>query len=209
MKIYDISWPLSSAATGYKNKKAVTFESTKSFMPDRVRETKITLDSHSGTHVDAPAHMLENGKTIDEISLERLIGMALVLDLTPSVNAITAEDLHVYDQQINEGAIILLKTTNSLSLPNDSFDPEFVYLDSSGAAYLAQKKVKAVGIDYLGIERGDPGHATHATLMSHDVVIIEGLRLEGVAAGRYQFVCLPLDLVGIDAAPARAILLGV
>ncbi len=65
-----------------------------------------------------------------------------------------------------------------------------------------------MGIDYLGIERNQPGHDTHRALLSSGVAIIEGLRLADIAAGkRYYFMCLPLRIVGFEAAPARAILL--
>ncbi len=68
--------------------------------------------------------------------------------------------------------------------------------------------VKAVGTDYLGIERDQPGHETHRALLSHRVAIIEGLRLADVDAGkRYYLLCLPLKIVGFEAAPARAVLL--
>jgi arylformamidase len=72
---------------------------------------------------------------------------------------------------------------------------------------LAEKKVKAVGIDYLGIERNQPDHATHTILMNNNITIIEGLRLADVMAGDYFFICLPLNVVGLEAAPARALLL--
>jgi len=64
-----------------------------------------------------------------------------------------------------------------------------------------------VGIDYLGIEHSQPGHVTHTTLMHQDIVIIEGLRLFHINPGRYFFVCLPLAVIGLEAAPARAILI--
>ncbi len=82
-----------------------------------------------------------------------------------------------------------------------------MYLEASGAKYLTEKKIKAVGIDYLGIEHSQPGHPTHETLMNGDVIVIEGLRLGHVQKGNYFFVCLPLNMIGLEAAPARAILM--
>lgn len=206
MKIIDISWPLSENSTSYKNRKTLTFESQKSFELDKYRETKITLDSHAGTHVDAPSHFLQHGQTIDHITLDRLVGPCTVLDLTDVIEKITAEILEEFDCQINAGDIVLFKTTNSATQVSDQFNPNFVYLDASGAQYLARKQIKAVGIDYLGIERNQPGHETHTILMSNGVLIVEGLRLAHVHAGAYFFCCLPINLVGLDGAPARAIL---
>lgn len=207
MKIIDISWPISSATTGYKDKKLVSFTNVKNFNKDGARETTITLSSHTGTHVDAPSHFLKDGKTIDQLALDRLIGQAVVLDLSNVTDAITREHLMAHDAIIHKNDIVLLKTANSLTNPTEQFTPHFVYLHVSGARYLAEKQIKAVGIDYLGIERSQPNHETHTEFFTHDVIIIEGLRLGHVRAARYEFYCLPLNIIGLEAAPARAILL--
>lgn len=205
MKIYDISWPISESSTEYKEKKSISFTAMKNFDTDHVRETKICMSVHTGTHVDAPSHFLKDGNVINEIELDRLIGGAKVLDLSTVREKITAGVLAQHE--INQHEIILLRTINSAKSATEEFEPDFIYLDASGAQYLADKKVKAVGIDYLGIERGDPEHSTHTTLFKADIIIIEGLRLNHVQAGNYFIVCLPLALVGLDAAPARAILM--
>jgi len=205
MKIFDISWPISTATTGYKDRNIVTFEETRTFAKDGMRDSIVHLSSHTGTHVDAPAHFINDGLTIDQIQLDRLVGQAIVLDLMSVVDGITRDDL--IDKNIQKGDIVLLKTTNSLTPATGKFTPHFVYLEASGAQYLAEIGVKAVGIDYLGIERSQPDHLTHTTLMHADVVIMEGLRLGHVAAGEYMYVCLPLNIIGLEAAPARAILI--
>jgi len=205
MKIIDISWPISKATTGYKDKNIVQFEDTKSFVQDGARETKITLSSHTGTHIDAPSHFLKDGKTIDEMHLDRFIGSCKVLDMMAVMERITRDWLQ--DQDIQENDIILFKTQNSATSATDLFTPHFIYLEVSGAEYLVEKKVKAVGIDYLGIEHSQHGHLTHLALMHADITIIEGLRLGHVEPGTYQFICLPLYVVGLEAAPARAILM--
>jgi arylformamidase len=207
VRIIDISWPISSATTGYKDKKVVNVTDVKNFNKDGVRETNITVSSHTGTHVDAPSHFLKDGKTIDQINLDRLMGQAIVIDLSNVTDAITREHLLAHASVINKNDIVLLKTTNSLTQPTEPFTPHFIYLHVSGARYLAEQQIKAVGIDYLGIERSQPNHETHTELFTHDVVIIEGLRLGHVKPGRYEFYCLPLAVIGLEAAPARAILL--
>jgi len=110
----------------------------------------------------------------------------------------------------------LCKTRNSFLNPTDSFDFKFISVDMKAAQYLVDKKVNAVGIDYLGIERSDiqKNHETHTILLSAGVVIVEGLRLANVECvkkdtkkGIYTFICLPIKLVGLDGALARAILI--
>ncbi len=198
---------MSPSTTAYKDRKVIHFQDVKNFNHDGVRETTIQLGSHSGTHVDAPSHFLKDGKTIDELSLDRLVGNCVVLDMTNCAERITHDCFMKYDHLIKEGDIILLRTTNSDLTVTDKFNPHFVYLEESGASYLVKKKITVVGIDYLGIERSQPGHPTHETLMNADIIIVEGLRLQHVKQGCYTFICLPIYTIGVEAAPARAILL--
>jgi arylformamidase len=204
MKIIDISWPITPTMTAYKDTTSVTFTELHTFEKDGVRKTLMTLDSHTGTHVDAPSHFLAQGKTSEAVPLEQLIGNCVVIDMTFVEEAITADDLEEYDL---EGCdIILFKTRNSAHAVTAPFNTSFVYLDASAATYLAELGVQAVGIDYLGIERNNPNHETHRILMDAGVAIIEGLRLADAQEDAYFFVCLPLAVVGLDGAPARAIL---
>jgi arylformamidase len=205
MKIIDISWPISEHMTQYKNKAAVHIESTKTFEKDGAREASICLDSHAGTHIESPAHFMRDGITIDKIDLTRCCGHCQVIDMTFAEDSITDEHLSLLP--IESDTIILLKTTNSELHDTAPFDPDFVYLAASGAEYLVEKKVKAIGIDYVGLERSQQAHATHQILMQHNIIIIEGLRLDMIHAGNYVLACLPLALVGLEAAPARAVLI--
>jgi arylformamidase len=204
MNIIDISWPITKQMTTYKNESSIEFSELRTMGKDAMRKTKITLDSQTGTHVDAPAHFLPDGTTSDAISLEQLIGNCVVIDMTHIQEAITADDLEEYDL---EGCdIILFKTTNSDCQPIDTFNSEFIYLDTSAAMFLAELGIQAVGIDYLGIERNNSNHDVHRILFEANIAIIEGLRLAQVPEDAYFFVCLPLAVVGLDGAPARAIL---
>lgn len=204
-KIIDISWPIKQGMTEYKNQAKVKFCPTKTIEKNNAREHDIVLTTHTGTHVDAPAHFLETGKCLDDLLLSNFIGPCRVFDLMHVQVKITKLDLANLD--INPGEIILLKTKNSLMDCCAKASVDFIYLDAEAALFLASKQVKAVGIDYLGIERGQPGHETHNALLGADIIIIEGLRLKNVLPGVYFLSCLPLKLHGLEAAPARAILI--
>lgn len=191
--------------TQYKNKKEVSIKATKEFATDHVREHLVQLGTHSGTHIDAPAHFLEKGKTISGIDLENCIGKAFVVDCTNVVNCIMRADLQ---DQVPQGVTrLLLKTTNSFLNEEAVFEKEFVSLDRSAAQWIVDQGIELVGIDYLGIEKADPSHATHSILLSHEVVIVEGLRLKAVEAGWYELLCLPLSIPEAEATPARALLI--
>lgn len=205
--IYDISMTIKEDMQVWKNydHKKMTITADSSLETGTTNESRINMNVHTGTHLDAPLHILENGATIDTIPLERLVGPARVLDLTDVSPSIGAEHLRPF--AIQEGEWILLKTKDSF---NDSgnFDREFVYLNAEGAAYLAERKINGVAIDALGVERDQPGYPTHKTLFNANILIVEGVRLKDVPAGNYTLVVAPLKLEGIDGAPARAFLMG-
>lgn len=207
MKIIDISWPISPLVTEYKDRRTVVFDAVKTFERDGARETIITMNVHTGTHVDAPAHFLKGGAGIEATPLSSLVGAAVVLDLAMVSEEITADDLEPLVDLIQKEDIVLLKTANSAEPIAGTFNKKFVFLAASGAELLANLQVKAVVIDYLGIERGQPDHATHKILLTKDIPIIEGVRLAYVHQGRYQVVIAPLLLQGVEAAPARVFLI--
>lgn len=208
MSIIDISWPITPAMTGYKDGDMCEFTPLCTFGYDGVRSTEIRLHSHVGTHVDAPSHFLADGVPIDQIRLEQLCGPCIVVE-TEGEDPIELDDLkQLLAKRALKDQIILLKTNNSYLEPNDPFDYEFVDLAPDAAQWLAQAGIRAIGIDYLGIERGEQGyHPVHQAFLGRSIPIIEGLRLSHVQPGSYTLICLPLRLVGIDSAPARAVLL--
>lgn len=204
MNIIDISWPITPEMTAYKNEKTVQFDEMRTFEKDGVRKTLLTLDTHTGTHIDAPSHFLKDGISTNRIELDQFVGQCVVLDLSEVEDKITADHLDAYD--LEDCDAVLFKTRNSQHSPLAPFNETFVYLDSSAAEMLVDLGINAVGIDYLGIERNQAGHETHLMLLQAGIVIVEGLRLSHVQEGEYFFICLPLALVGLDGAPARAIL---
>lgn len=213
MKIIDISWPLEKSITEYKDRALYKFNFWADFTKINMRESIITIDSHTGTHVDAPAHFIKDGKNIDQIDLQKLIGQALVLDLSNVIDKITRLDLEeaIKKAELKEkdlkDLIILLKTKNSDLEDTAKFDYNFIYLEKSGAQYLRDLNVKAIGIDYIGIERNQPEHDTHKILLGSNMPLIEGLRLKSAEPKKYMLICLPLKFIGLEAGLARAILI--
>lgn len=209
MRIIDISWPLRPGVTEYKNKNTFSIDATKTMEAHGVRESTMHMGLHTGTHLDAPSHFLARGSSSETIPLQPLLGPCIVIDCTDAQegHAITRETLEHHIDVITPDSFVLIKTRNSMMNPHDPFNPLFVYLDMGGAEYLVERGVRGVGIDYLGIERNQPNHETHTLLMNADIIILEGLRLGHVQPGSYTLLCLPLALHGVEAAPARAVLL--
>ena len=197
MKFYDVTMPIFSGMQVYKNKeeKQPSFTSDSSINKgDSSNELRLSINLHTGTHMDFPLHMIKDGANSDSLNLKRLIRKVKVFDLTAVTSQISVDDLTKLS--INHGDSVLFKTKNSFS---EHFDFDFVALDKSGAEYLADLNVNLVGIDGLGIERAQSGHPTHKTLMAKDIYIIEGLRLKDVASGEYMMYALPLKTKATDA----------
>ena len=172
---------------------------------DLVNLTELSMGIHTGTHIDAPLHFLPNGKPIDSLSLNVFVGEAQVVAIPQNVNLITVDILQDVCE-INT-ARILFKTKNSQLWETSKFQQDYVALEASAAQWLVDQGVQLVGIDYLSIAPFKDPAPTHETLLNNEVVIVESLDLRLVKPGIYTLICLPLKLVGREAAPARAILL--
>lgn len=201
MKIYDVSLPIYEGMPVYKNKpeKQPSFDTSQN---GHVTETRIAMDVHTGTHVDAPLHMVPGGDTIETLPLEKLVRKAKVIDLTNAKDSIKADDLTGKDIQKDD--FVLFKTQNSW---DTEFNFEFIYVNQEAAKILAEIGVSGVGIDALGVERAQENHPTHKQLFQNDVIIIEGLQLKDVPEGEYLMVAAPLKIRGLDASPARVVLI--
>lgn len=204
MRILDISMPITPDMDVYKDnpakKPVITVES--SFENGSVYESRLALNMHTGTHIDMPLHILENGASIEHLDLTKVVTKCKVFDFSSVEDKITKE--HLVEKSISEGDFILLKTKNSSS---KHLGTDFVYLGKSGAEYLRSKKIIGVGIDSHGIERSQPNHDTHKILLGSNIVILEGLRLREIPEGDYFLAALPLCVAGAEAAPVRAVLL--
>ena len=203
--IYDISLPLDGKTIIYPGNAEMIIEPHKTVPEHPTNLSKITFGSHTGTHVDAPRHVDNNGIGVDKVSLEAMIGTCRILDMTGVEEKIGVVDLE--KENIKEGERILVKTNNSLRGYNE-FHEDSIYLDGDAAEYLADKRIILFGIDWLSIKkRGGEDVRPHTSLLSKSIVIFEGLDLSQVAPGEYQFIGLPLRFTDLDGAPARAILI--
>ena len=203
MKIYDLSPEISENMIIYKNRleKRPKITVTRT-IGEGANESKLDIYVHSGSHVDAPYHILQNGKTIENINLEKFMGNAIVLDFT-KIKEYISKKILLEKNFFGKDYIVLLKTKNK---PDKTFNFSFTYLEKSGAEYLVSKKIKAVGIDSLGIERNQPNHDTHKIFANKNIPIFEGLDLSKVKEGRYLFYGFPLKIKKGDGSPVRAVL---
>lgn len=210
MHTYDITLALSPALPVWPGDSPFVLERTKSIANgSNTNTSRLEMSCHMGTHVDAPDHFLNNGRTIENLPLSILSGRAYVLHL-PDVDIITADILERSEIPPRTRRI-LFKTRNSeyWARGENEFQTAFVGMAEDAARYLVNRGVKLVGVDYLSVGPYKQSRPTHEVLLGAGVVVVEGLDLSAVTQGRYTLHCLPLKVTGSDGAPARAILIGV
>jgi arylformamidase len=174
---------------------------------DKATMSQININSHNGTHIDAPLHFIYGGGSIDQMPLDTTVGRARVIEIKDP-ESVKVKEVEPYD--IKSGERILFKTQNSeKAYKTDKFVEDYVYIATETAHFLAEKKVRLVGLDYISIgsfrDMENIGE-THETLLKNGVYILEMINLSGVKPGEYELLCLPLRMERGDAGPCRAIL---
>jgi len=207
-RLFDISLPVMNGGVIYPGNPEIHIEPQQDMAKGGSSNVSLlSIGSHTGTHVDAPKHMIQDGAGVDAIPLDALIGPALLIAFDDDVMAVT--EAYLRAQPLAGHERVLLKTRNSRFIRERDFHRDYTYLAPDGAEYLVSLGVRLVGIDYLSIEQFHSGHhRAHKTLLSRGVVIVEGLDLSDPPPGTYELYCLPVLLAGIDGAPARAVLAG-
>lgn len=205
-KFFDITLPVYSKMVIWPRDPEVIVNSNKIISnKETIQVSNIVINSHSGTHVDAPRHFLPQSKGVDKLNLGILIGQAKVINLRVK-EKISKVDLEKHN--LKECKRLIIKTRNSKYLNKKSFFENYVYLDTDAAQYLVKLGIKLIGIDYYSIEKfKNPLHPVHHLLLKNNIVILEGLDLNSVPAGNYNLIALPLKIKDCDGSPVRAVLL--
>ncbi|MBU1197828.1 cyclase family protein [Candidatus Micrarchaeota archaeon] len=202
--LYDVSLPISSRMPIYPGnpRPSLRFYSRRPRASTNLSELRI--GSHTGTHVDAPKHVLWSKKSVDQLALAHFHGACRVLDLTHVTSGITASDLQNF--RIKKNEIVLFKTRNSLRGFN-RFHADYVHVSLDAARFLKMKGVRTLGVDSLSVQRFHSGNQrVHETLLKAGIAVFEGLNLRRISPGPYTFMGLPLLVAGAEASPARVLL---
>jgi arylformamidase len=206
--LYDVSVPIVNDGLVYPGNPEISIKPQQEVAKGGSSNvSSLAFGSHTGTHVDAPKHFFDDGTTVDNLSLDVLMGPAVVVHMQDDVMAVGEAELKLHE--LKGHTRVLIKTRNSSFIREQEFHRDYTYLAPDGALYLASLGVKLVGIDYLSIEQFHSGHhRTHRTLLERGIIIVEGLDLSTPPSGPYELRVLPLRLAGLDGAPARAVLVG-
>ena len=194
MKIYDISQEVFSCQV-YPGDPIPEKNVLKSMESGEVYNlTAFNMCAHNGTHIDAPRHFIKDGKTVDEVSLSALVGMAYVAEHQGNVTYADASKIIEKAKAKNTEAAkrILIKGNAEVSL-------EAAEVFASSGALLLGNESQTVGPVNAPM-------AVHLALLSADVVLLEGICLADVPEGVYFLNAAPLNLAGAEGSPCRAIL---
>jgi arylformamidase len=209
MTIYDISLTISPNLPTWPGDPALELEQIESMDKGaHANVTRLSAAVHLGTHVDAPHHFLNDGRTVENLPLEVLTGPCYVTQLPDGIEAITAEVLE-RSEITSEMKRVLFGTSNShfWAKGESTFQTDFVAITEDGAEWLVDRGIQLVGVDYLSVAPYGESVPTHTVLLKAGVVVVEGLNLSKIVRGFYELYCLPLKIAGSDGAPARAILI--
>jgi len=169
--------------------------------------TQLSMSTHQGTHLDAPFHFLDDGKTVEQLDLTKCIGDALLVDLSRKrpKEAITVADFAAYKDRIGEGTRLIYRTDWNEQYPHKHYFSDFPYMTIELAEWLAERRIAMIGMDVPTPNPTDYG-PVHKILLRAEIVIVEGLaNLKEVGQGSFFFMAAPLRIKGRDGSPVRAL----
>jgi kynurenine formamidase len=211
MKILDLTLTISDKIPTFPGSPKPNFIQWENLKDDGYNLELLFLSSHTGTHLDAPYHFLENGLKIHEINPKRLIREAILIRSRKKANqAITKNDVQKFEKKygkIPNNSTIVFWTGWQKILHNDSYFNENPGLSETAAKYLVSKKTNLVGIDSPSIDfKGSQRFSVHRIFSKNNILIVENLaNLEKIRSPKFYFVVLPLKLKGATGSPVRAI----
>jgi arylformamidase len=205
-RLIDVTVPISPHLPVWPSDPPVFIEPAKRIADgDASNVSLLTLGNHTGTHVDPPSHFIAGGKPVDLLDPAAFLGGAWVVELPTAQGEIGSAELESAGAPPDVERL-LIKTPNSGTLgPGKPFRKDFACLSVDAAEWCVKRALRLVGVDYLSVERADAPkeHPVHRTLLSAEVVIVEGLDLSEAPPGPCELICLPLLIEGGDGSPAR------
>ena len=203
-KIYDISMSITQEMLLYPGTEPVQITEEKKFKEDGYNLTSLSLSTHTGTHLDAPLHFIDQGKEICDFSVNDFMISVQVVNIK-NKKEIKVSELEEINFTRNN---ILFKTVNSKILDDSKFDKSYVGLTEESAEYLISKEIKFIGIDYLSVgKHGIGNQKVHRMLLQNEILLLEGVDLSDIVPGEFTLIALPLKLEGAEGSPVRAVLI--
>ena len=208
MKILDLSHNISPDMPVYPGTEPPVISNEYGIEDDGFYERKITLYSHTGTHMDAPAHIIQGSETLDEFTTESFFGKAFVLELTQlKKQLIDVADLKSHQDTLKNLEFLLLHTGWSRFWGTKKYFKDYPVLSGEAAQWLKTFHLKGIGLDTISADRADSkDFPIHKVFLKNHTLIIENLtNLDTIPSKTFLFSCFPLKFANADGSPVRAV----
>lgn len=210
MKVIDLTHKISTNMPVYPGTERPKLEAANTYEKHGFQETLLTMFSHTGTHMDAPAHLFAHRPTLDSLPVEQFVGKGLVIDCSDLQKGqrITMEYIEAVKEKADQAEFILFHTGWDKYWGTASYFGEYPYITEEVVNYLIKGKKRGVGLDVIGIDPiSDANLTIHKKLFAEtDIVVIENLTCLGqVGDALFMFCALPIKFDNSDGAPIRAI----
>ncbi|NDV28725.1 cyclase family protein [Desulfovibrio sp. JC010] len=210
MKTIDLTHTIKDGMPVFPGTETPRIEEVFSHEVHGFQEHRLTLFSHIGTHIDAPAHMIKDGTTLDRMETDRFVGPGVCIDCTHRNSAdphISIDDLAAYESEISESDFVILNSGWYKNWGTDKYFKHYPALTPEAARWLTDFDLKGVGVDVISIDSAESGnYEVHSILLEQDTIAIENLtELHLLPADCFLFSCLPLKYENADGSPVRAL----
>ncbi|KAB3531397.1 cyclase family protein [Alkaliphilus serpentinus] len=207
MNIIDLTQLIEENMPVFPGTKGPNITQTNTLEDNGFVEHLLAMYTHTGTHMDAPAHMIEGGKSLDQYSADSFIGKAVKIDfLDKPKGEIGVEDLLKYKDQLETADFLIIHTGWSEYWGTSKYFEDFPALGVEAAQWLMNYNLKGIGVDAISVDAMTSiGFPIHNTFMKKNFLIIENLTNLLEVRGEFIFSCLPLKVVDSDGSPIRAI----
>lgn len=210
MKIIDLTHTIAEGMPVYPGTEGPSLKPASSYEKDGFKETLMTMYSHTGTHMDAPAHLFAHRTTLDAFDVAQFVGKALVIDCTDlgEGDKITLEKIKSARGDADDADFLLFRTGWDQRWGRCEYFGDYPALTAEAADYIIKSGKKGVGLDVIGIDPiADSNLTIHKQLFQEsEIVVIENLKnLNLAGSGLFTFCALPMKYQNADGAPIRAI----
>lgn len=198
-KFIDLSVSINEDMPVFPGDPKIKIESASDFEKDGFRQHSVSICTHTGTHIDAPYHILYNGKRLDQFPIYQFIGRGVYIKFDEDFEFTDIEEM-----DIREGDIVLFHTGMSDVYSQPEYFNSYPNIDEEIASFLAAKRIKMVGVDMCSVDTKE-SFPVHKILLKNNILIIENLtNLDQLEGKQFKVYALPLKL-HLDGAPIRVI----
>ena len=208
MTVIDLTQTINENMSVYPGMEKPRIDTVSTYETDLFKESKITMYTHTGTHIDPPAHVFPEGKTLDRFPPDQFIGRALVIDCRDlkDGDAITMEHIRRYGKKALQADFLLFNTGWDKYWGTDTYFGDYPCVDENVLDFIIAGNYKGIGVDTISIDPMNSLARHRKIFRETEMVIIENLAgLHRCGGDLFRFSCFPLKLRDCDGSPVRAV----